>query len=479
MGSKVETSAGAGNPKMRESTGGAYEARGAFYIRVTVGPQKRQAERAPWATSLEAATERAKLVQGWVTRLRRAGQTDFVAKVVELAATADPEKLAGLAQKVDAIAGNAFERVEEPTQAGTFRDFGERWTSGELHRLHPDHIDEKASVQDDEERLEKYVYPHVGDVPLRSFTRAHADLVLTKLPPALKPATRRHVAQLVNRIVRLAQFTGIIDRSPLPPGWVPSVPSADSLAKESLLPSEEKRLLCGRNAAGEVAVPLEFRVLYAFLHREGMRKGEAKALAWANVNRGNGVVALDENKTDRPRSWVLQPATRRMLEAWHLLQSEPKAGLVFNAIGAPSWARLALLYRDHCQAAGIDRARLFERKANKLQLRAHDMRAFFVTAGMFAGHDAMWITDRTGHTSLGMLRRYERDVRRWRELGEIPVDADREIPEIAAVFAAANAAANADDSKLHHGVSHWKNSNKAEVAEWQTQRIQNPPSVRA
>jgi hypothetical protein len=70
------------------------------------------------------------------------------------------------------------------------------------------------------------------------------------------------------------------------------------------------------------------------------------------------------------------------------------------------------------------------------------MRAFFVTAGMYAGREALWITDRTGHTSMGMLRTYERDVRRWRELGEAPVEADRAIPEIAAAFAVANAVAS-------------------------------------
>jgi hypothetical protein len=69
------------------------------------------------------------------------------------------------------------------------------------------------------------------------------------------------------------------------------------------------------------------------------------------------------------------------------------------------------------------------------------MRAFFVTAAMFEGKDALWITDRSGHTTLGMLRRYERDVRRWRELGESPVDAAAAIPEFVAAFAAANAAA--------------------------------------
>jgi hypothetical protein len=40
-----------------------------------------------------------------------------------------------------------------------------------------------------------------------------------------------------------------------------------------------------------------------------------------------------------------------------------------------------------------------------------------------------------------MLRTYERDLRRWRELGEAPVDADAAIPEIAAAITAANAAA--------------------------------------
>jgi hypothetical protein len=74
------------------------------------------------------------------------------------------------------------------------------------------------------------------------------------------------------------------------------------------------------------------------------------------------------------------------------------------------------------------------------------MRAFFVTAAMYAGKDALWITDRTGHTSLGMLRTYERDVRRWRELGEAPVEVAAAIPEVAATLAAALAAANSKTS---------------------------------
>jgi hypothetical protein len=440
--------------KMRDSEGSGSELRpGEFYIRVTDRPQHRTAKRAPWAKSLDEADQRAKQVQTWVNRLRAAGKEEFIDKLIEVGAKADdPVKLAELGRMVGVLAGGDFDRLQTPAEAkeakrDTFRGLGERWTSGELHRLHPDHIEEKASVDDDVERLEKHVYPHVADVPMRQFTRKHADLVMAKLPAHLKAATRRHVAQLVNRIVRLAMFLGIIDTSPLPPGWLPKVPAAESIGKEALLPSEEAMLLRGRDASGEVVVPLEFRVLYAFLHREGMRKGEAKALDWTERNATNGLVSLDENKTDRPRSWVLQPDTQRLLDAWHELQGKPKAGRIFAGIPDKAWRTLAGFYREHSKAVGIDRDRLFQRKANKLRLRAHDMRAFFVTAGMFAGHDALWITDRTGHRSLAMLRRYERDVRMWRELGESPAAAAAAIPEIAAVLR--DAAANAAVSRQH------------------------------
>jgi len=422
--------------KIRESTGGAYGKRGAFFMRITTAPQKRRAEHLPWCTSLEAAAARAKMVQAWVNRLRQAGQVDFIETIIQLAAAAVEEKtLAEISENVTGIAGNDFKRIEAPKKVGgpvTFRTFAERWTGGELARVYPDHIEIKASVTDDVERLEKHVYPHVEDVPLAAFTRGHADGVMAKLPPTLKRGTRRQVAQLINRVLHLAVFAEALKHHPLPRGWLPKAPKADSIAKEALLPSEEARLLGGRNDAGEVVVPLGYRVAYAFLHREGMRKGEARCLTWGDVNLGKGIVSLDENKTDRPRSWVLTPGVVRVLERWKKASTKTTAAdPVFTGI---AWEKLALVYRAHCEAVGIVRERLFQKKANKLRLRAHDMRAFFVTGGMFAGHDALWITDRSGHTTLGMLRTYERDVRRWRELGEAPCDADVAIPEAAAAF---------------------------------------------
>jgi hypothetical protein len=145
---------------------------------------------------------------------------------------------------------------------------------------------------------------------------------MTKLSPELRKSTRRQIAQTVNRVLNLAAFTGAIKVTPLPRGWLPKAPKAESIGKESLLPSEEARLLAGRNAKGETVVPLAYRVAYAFMHREGMRKGEAEVLAWAEVDLSRGLVSLDENKTDRPRSWVLDPGVRKVLERWKTLSGK-------------------------------------------------------------------------------------------------------------------------------------------------------------
>ncbi len=433
-------------PPSRDSVGGALQLRDQLFIRVTVAPGKRVAEHAPWATSLAEAKARGELVQSWVNRLQRAGMADLVQNFVESGAKADAQTVTKIAARVDSLVGNdrSYLPIMETAKPGapvTFRKFAERWTGGELARIYPDHIEVKASVTDDIERLEKHVYPRVEDVPLAAFTREHADGVMAKLAPTLKRGTRRQVAQLINRVLHLAVFTGAIKHHPLPRGWLPKAPKAESIAKEALLPSEEGQLLVGRNAEGKVVVPLVYRAAYAFFDREGMRKGEMQRLTRADVNLKNGIVSLDENKTDRPRSWVLNASVVQMLERWFEMSPGKPTDPVFPDI---AWDKLAPIFRDHCEAVGIDRARLFEKRANKLRLRAHDMRAFFVTAAMYAGKDALWITDRTGHTSLGMLRTYERDVRRWRELGESPVDVAEAIPEFAARSVAAEVAAPVD-----------------------------------
>ena len=66
----------------------------------------------------------------------------------------------------------------------------------------------------DEELLRLYVLPHAGDVRVDEFELHDAELVMASLPQAghrnkpLAPATRRHVAQVMSRLMSLAVYPG-------------------------------------------------------------------------------------------------------------------------------------------------------------------------------------------------------------------------------------------------------------------------------
>ena len=62
----------------------------------------------------------------------------------------------------------------------TFRKVGEMWTDGTFHREFPDQV-EKVIQYSNQKRLEKSVYPFIGDRPIRLVTRADCDGVMRKL----------------------------------------------------------------------------------------------------------------------------------------------------------------------------------------------------------------------------------------------------------------------------------------------------------
>ena len=51
-----------------------------------------------------------------------------------------------------------------------------------------------------------------------------------------------------------------------------------------------------------------------------------------------------------------------------------------------------------------------------MRLRAHDLRATFVTLALGAGKTDDWVKKRTGHMSDSMLRRYRREAETVQEL---------------------------------------------------------------
>jgi hypothetical protein len=75
--------------------------------------------------------------------------------------------------------------------------------------------------------------------------------------------------------------------------------------------------------------------------------------------------------------------------------------------------KLAEQLRRDLKRAGVTREKLFERSATRQPIRAHDLRATFVTIALATGKSETWVADRTGHKSSTMINRYRRKARGW------------------------------------------------------------------
>jgi hypothetical protein len=149
-------------------------------------------------------------------------------------------------------------------------------------------------------------------------------------------------------------------------------------------------------------------------------------LRWRDLDLGCGHIMLDENKTDDPRSWALDPGVARALRAWKIVH-HPNAtpdDFVFCEPGSSAalyTLHLADELRRDLQDAGVTRRALFERSKVRRPLRVHDLRATFVTVSLANGKTETWVADRTGHRSSVMINRYRRAARTWSELALGPL----------------------------------------------------------
>ena len=387
---------------------------GRWWGRFTTAQGRRAVEFVTCKTSHQAETHRA-FVAAQLLRLRDASREQFSDKLLDLASKAEPSHLERVRRGVDAIVAGDYEKPIDPELPDTgpsFREFATDWTSGELARRFPDHIRVKKTAEHDVYRLDAHVYPVVGDIPIARFRTEDAELVMRSLPSELAGGSRRQVAQLIHRVLKLAAYPArLIERSPLPKGFLPK-PSAKK-ALQWLYPEEDLQLLRCKD------VPLRHRLLYGFLAREGMRRSEAMRLSWSDIDLTRGTVTLDENKTDDPRAWMLDPGVVIALERWRRLAC-PNAADNVEVFGGTDESmdeeHLAATFRTHLTRAGGMRPVLFQRTNVRNPIRLHDLRATFVTLSLANGRTETWVCDRTGHRSSQMVNGYRRAARTAEEL---------------------------------------------------------------
>ncbi len=362
------------------------------------------------------ARARCTAMAGIALRLRKAGRaTDEIEKVLGHASKARSGRpWTAILDAVDVQCSGNVEAVDANT-VPTFADFAGDWASGALRKKHPDHVAAKDSDQD-KRILRLYVVPVIGTTRVDEFTLDDADRIMANLPATvggkkkprpMTPATRRHIAQFVRRVMALAVYPARhIKENPIPRGWLPKVKATKAFTH--LHPSEDAKLLAF------VEVPIARRLFYGVLAREGLRRDELARLRFRDLDLERGSIVLDENKTNDPRSWALDPGVVRALSLWkkHHRANATADDLVFELYTQ----HLADELRGDLERAKVDRPQLFERSETRHRIRLHDLRSTFVTVSLANGKTETWVADRTGHRSSAMLNRYRRAARTWAEL---------------------------------------------------------------
>jgi integrase len=361
-----------------------------------------------------------------VAKLREAGYPAMIRNVIRDACAApNEEELRKIARVVERVASGkepALARAHGARREGTtVKELAELWTSGELAKEYPDHVRIKKPKQVSNDKrvsawLGKMRMPDgstFGDRAVADVTLDDCDHAMANLPKTAETSsTRRHYAQTIRKLLVYAVYPlRLREAVPIPKGWLPS--GASGKAKGWIYPSEDLALMRCRK------LPVARRLFFGTLDREGFRVSEALGLTWADLDLERGVVRLDVNKTDDPRSWVMAEDVTRALATWKKLRGSKvtKSPRVFPSVLLGHATDLAHLLREGLTLAGVKRPELTEPKPGRLLLRAHDLRGSFVTLALANGRTEAWVTDRTGHRSSQMIYLYKRASRTAAELG--------------------------------------------------------------
>jgi integrase len=298
------------------------------------------------------------------------------------------------------------------SQMPTVASFAEEWTSGELLRRYPDHVDPKLpiSVEHDKRIFRKYINPVIGPRLLHTITLDDVKLVMAKLPGHLT-AGRWQVAQVLHHLFNLACWPAEhIQANPIPKGFLPKPQQERDF--DYLRPHEEAQLLaCTR-------VPLKRRMVYALCNRTGLRPAEAAALLRGDLGPHLNVIDLTHHKTVRRKGARLFPMDLDVRAAlgWWLLHHAPAANDRDPIFPNFKHRNLASQLRRDLVWAGVLRPSLHQSSVGRRRMRAHDLRATFVTLALAMGRTETWVMDRTGHSSSQLLERYKRAARTAAEL---------------------------------------------------------------
>jgi len=189
--------------------------------------------------------------------------------------------------------------------------------------------------------IETYIIPAIGRHPLAQLSPEHVHSMLRAMEKrGLSPRTRRLTRSILRRTLTTAERFGYVQRNV---ASLTEPPKIGSTRLDDALTAEEARAVLDA-AAGD-----RFAALAAIVLALGLRKGEALALRWEDVDVDEGTITIRGTlKSRKGGGWYVDtPKTSRSERVLPLIDSVREALIERRAIQADERSAAGDGWQDH------------------------------------------------------------------------------------------------------------------------------------
>jgi integrase len=242
--------------------------------------------------------------------------------------------------------------------------------------------------------VKDWIAPHIGTVRLNNLTPAHVQIMLVRLEEAgLSPKSRSLARDVLARALRWAEQTNVVGRNV---ARIVQGPRSTRRISDALTADEAKAVLARANGD-------RLEALAVVALRLGLRRGEALALRWDDVDLDAGELTVTTGKTTAAaRTVPLVAGTaaalkeHRRRQAAERLEAGPlwiETGHVFTTQqGKPLHPRIALAWWHRLtEDAGVGRRR-FHAARHTTAVLLLDQGVTLETVSAVLGHSNLSIT---------------------------------------------------------------------------------------
>lgn len=254
--------------------------------------------------------------------------------------------------------------------------------------------------------LDKWILPALGDTKLPEITSAQLTALLVDMQKQRKAhSTTIKVYTILNSLFKMAYLSDVIDRNPMEKVQRPKPRKDESkpAEAEAYTPQEIQAIFAALD--GE---PLKWRCFVRLLVDTGVRRGEACALQWKDIDTKAGTalihqnlcytpskgVYLDKPKNGRSRTVYLGDETLNLLRQLRSQQADKAVSpFVFTQDGSPEPMH---------PTSPTHYFRQFAKLHNVQGFHPHKLRHTFASLAITAGADVASVSEVLGHSDKGV-----------------------------------------------------------------------------